>query len=295
MSDPFFSVIIPTYNRADFLGNAIRSGLRQQYDNFELIVVDDGSTDGTEQVVKAIKDDRVKYFRKANGERGAARNFGFSVSKGDYINFVDSDDTLYDNHLLIAATMVTSLDQPDVFHLGYDIKTPDGRLLRTVSQVGNLSSRLLRGNILSCNGVFIRRPVMEENLFKEDRGMASLEDWELWLRLAARFKIHGAKEITSTIIQHDERSVMTGNCERIERKATMFVKYVAADPAIQATFGKKLAIPFASLWSYTALHLAIAGASRKKIMHYLIKAVRKNPLEIFRRRFLVVLKFLLIR
>ena len=89
---PAFSVIIPTYNRADFLPRAIQSILKQTFRDFELIIVDDGSTDNTEEVVGGISNARVRYFYQQNRGVSAARNFGATLSKGQYTTFLDSDD-----------------------------------------------------------------------------------------------------------------------------------------------------------------------------------------------------------
>ena len=94
-----FSIIIPTYNRASLIKETINSVLLQDYPNFEIIIVDDGSTDDTENIVKSIEDSRINYHKKTNAERGAARNFGIKLAKGEYITFLDSDDILYVNHL----------------------------------------------------------------------------------------------------------------------------------------------------------------------------------------------------
>ena len=81
MADPtFFSVVVPTYNRSHLVGKTIDTILSQDYPSFELIVVDDGSTDNTEEVLKKYSgDNRFRYYKKENGERGAARNFGFKL------------------------------------------------------------------------------------------------------------------------------------------------------------------------------------------------------------------------
>ena len=79
----FISVIIPTYNRAHLIAGTLDSILAQKYQDFEIIIVDDGSTDDTEMVVASYLSDNVSYYKKENGERGAARNFGASKAKGD--------------------------------------------------------------------------------------------------------------------------------------------------------------------------------------------------------------------
>ena len=89
---PETSVIIPTYNRADVLSRAIESVLEQSYQDFELIIVDDGSTDGTESVVHQYDDDRLIYITQSNAGANAARNRGIKAATGEYIAFLDSDD-----------------------------------------------------------------------------------------------------------------------------------------------------------------------------------------------------------
>ena len=88
----FFSVIIPTYNRAGLIGKAIDSVLAQTFADWELLIIDDGSTDNTRQIVEAYTDRRVKYIYQENAERSAARNNGVAQAAGKYICFLDSDD-----------------------------------------------------------------------------------------------------------------------------------------------------------------------------------------------------------
>lgn len=98
---PFFSIIIPTYNRAEFLSGAVMSILDQGFTDWELLIVDDGSTDNTKAIVNSFKDDRIKYIFQENAERSAARNNGIDNAEGEYICFLDSDDQ-YDMNFLEA-------------------------------------------------------------------------------------------------------------------------------------------------------------------------------------------------
>src|SRR5262249_48223208 len=90
----FFSIVVPTYNRAPLLKETLLSILQQHAADFELIVVDDGSGANTGEVVGMFGDQRIVYIRTSNRERGAARNSGLSIAKGEYVNFFDSDDTM---------------------------------------------------------------------------------------------------------------------------------------------------------------------------------------------------------
>ena len=94
-----FSIIIPTYNRALFLPHAIASILTQTYTHWELLIVDDGSTDNTRDVVEQYQDSRIKYIYQTNAERSIARNNGIKHAVGDYICFLDSDDTYASQYL----------------------------------------------------------------------------------------------------------------------------------------------------------------------------------------------------
>src|SRR5690606_12236032 len=93
-----FSIIVPTYNRVSFIRKTIVSVLHQSYQNFEIVIIDDGSTDNTEKVILSLQDLRIKYYKKENEERAVARNCGIEKATGDYVTFLDSDDILYPNH-----------------------------------------------------------------------------------------------------------------------------------------------------------------------------------------------------
>ena len=101
MDNPYFSIIIPTYNRKRFLNKSISSVLNQSFNNFELIIIDDASTDDTKSTIEAFNDPRIIYSRNAtNQERCISRNNGIKLSKGKYLCFLDSDDWYKENHLL---------------------------------------------------------------------------------------------------------------------------------------------------------------------------------------------------
>jgi len=111
---PIFSVIIPTYNRANLLEIAIKSVLEQEFSNFELIVVDDGSEDHTRQVVNAFEDSRIQYHYQKNQERSTARNNGIHFAKAKYICFLDDDDYYLPNYLSTFYDELSKEDFPDI-------------------------------------------------------------------------------------------------------------------------------------------------------------------------------------
>lgn len=98
---PFFSIIIPAYNAGAFLPSTLKSIYVQEYSNFELIIINDGSTDNTEEICEHYTDidSRVSFISKCNEGVAIARNKGLDIAKGEYILFVDADDVLYPNAL----------------------------------------------------------------------------------------------------------------------------------------------------------------------------------------------------
>jgi glycosyltransferase involved in cell wall biosynthesis len=114
MDQSVVSVIIPTYNRADVLANAIDSVLNQTHDGVEIIVVDDGSTDQTEQLISEHYFGKVKFIKKQNGGVGDARNEGLKYATGDYVAYLDSDDVWVKNKLEIYLKKAKSLKKPSL-------------------------------------------------------------------------------------------------------------------------------------------------------------------------------------
>lgn len=290
-SDPFISVVIPTYNREKYILRTIQSLLNQDYAHFEIIVVDDGSTDNTESVVAAIQDTRLSYVKKNNAERAAARNYGARIAKGSYINFFDSDDVAYTFHLREAAQAALSLNQPEVFHLGYDVKDAKGVLLRKVDKWPPIiNERLINGNHLSCNGVFVRKDITLKFPFNETRALSASEDYELWLRLASRFPLYCINGITSTVVNHDARSVLQINMDGLLLRMGLLESELKKDDEFISTYGYQIGTFQAYRDIYIALHLAMANYPRKKYLPYLIKAAKSKPSVVFSRRFIAVIK-----
>lgn len=111
----FFSIIVPTYNRASLLPHTIASILKQRYENWELIIVDDGSTDNTKELIASYQDNRILYIYQANAERCAARNNGIKHATGQYICFLDSDDTLTESYLADLYELINAQTRKDLF------------------------------------------------------------------------------------------------------------------------------------------------------------------------------------
>lgn len=291
VDDLFFSIVIPTYNREKFIGRTIQSLLDQKYRLFEIIVVDDGGTDQTGQLVKAFKDPRVRYVKKNNEERAVARNYGANLAKGNYVNFFDSDDLAYPNHLSEACAVIKKMNSPEIFHLGYDVKDPEGNIIRIASSwPKTINDDLINGNHISCNGVFVRRDIGLRFPFNGIRALSASEDYELWLRLAARFPFYCFSTITTTIVNHEMRSVLRISNESLITRIRLLERELNKDQEFVNKYKGKLKIFYAYNNIYIALHLNMAGNSKKEVIKFLKQALVCRPSVLVSKRFLVVIK-----
>ncbi len=295
--NPLISVVIPTYNRADLIVKTINSLQLQQYKNYEIIIVDDGSTDNTAEVVQPLLNDKTHYVLKENAERAAARNYGVSISKGEYINFFDSDDIALPNHLATAAAMIEEKGDIEWFHMAYSWADPQGNIFRETNHFSGqtLNHIMCNGNPLSCNGVIIRKDIAQKHKFNEDRALSASEDYELWCRLAARYPLHYTNTITSVVIDHEARSVRRINGDKLIRRLQLLVSYLQQDEEVRRYFGKDFDKIKMDANSYIALHLGEIPGYKLKSIFFLFKSFTNSMTVIKNKRFYATLKNILIK
>ena len=185
------SIIIPTYNRADVLITSIQSVLQQTYTDFELLIVDDGSTDNTDIMVESLRDNRIRYLKiPENKGVAAARNEGIRQARYAYIAFQDSDDYWKPDKLEKQMTFLTTKPETGLLYCPYECQKADGTPLLVPDQnipseekQGNIYRYMLLRNTIGTPGVLVRRQCLEKSgLFCES--LTCLEDWELFLRIA---------------------------------------------------------------------------------------------------------------
>lgn len=195
---PLVSVVIPTYNHAHFLGRALQSVIDQTYTNWEAIVIDNHSTDNTDEVMAGFADPRIKYLKIFNnGVIAASRNAGIRATKGVWVAFLDSDDLWYSRKLEIVINSiqedlsvdVCSTDEMQI-NLATGIKTP---LIYGPYRSNFHRELLLKGNRLSTSATLVRRKFMTKYglLFRENKEFVTAEDYDFWMLLAragANFK-----------------------------------------------------------------------------------------------------------
>ncbi len=292
---PFFSIIMPTYNRANLIIDSIKTAIAQDYQNFEIIVVDDGSTDNTEEVVLSLNHPKITYHKKKNEERAVARNTGTQLAKGDYVTFFDSDDYLYPNHLSEAVKLIQKNNHPEMIYLAYNVMDVNKKIIKEqkISRNTDFNKKLINGNYLSCNGVLLRRDVALQHPFNTNRTLSASEDYDLWLRLAARYKIHYTNVITSSILNHDARSVFVVKEKPLTDRILLLIETCTNDPLIRKFYKGKLDVFVSKCYLYLALHLAMSK-HKKSAISYFIKGIKQHPLSIFDIRVYGIIKCLII-
>jgi len=147
MTNPLVSVIIPAYNCAEVLSDTMNSVLRQTYGNIEIVVVDDGSTDGTGKVVDGFSGSgKIKHLRQENGGPGSARNTGIRLASGGHITFLDADDSLMPDSIEKRMVLIREADGLELVYSNYFIKEPDGSIRQRFDETypGTIDSRIRR-------------------------------------------------------------------------------------------------------------------------------------------------------
>lgn len=200
-SNPLVSIVIPTFNRKRYVCDAIDSCLAQTYQNCEVIVIDDGSTDGTGDHLRGEYGDRIRYIRQENQGPAIARNTGIWQARGDYIHFLDADDQLAANKVDTCLRLFLQRPDIDVLHTYYQFVASDGRTRVETSPfprfTDDIFCELLRltGNHILISSTIIRTAVLREiGGFQHDPGFRSAEDWDLFLRLASKHKFYALNE-----------------------------------------------------------------------------------------------------
>lgn len=287
----YFSIIIPTFNRARLIHNTIKSILDQRNILFELIIVDDGSEDNTSELILGLNDDRVKYVKTANRERGAARNSGLQVSKGVYVNYFDSDDIL-NPCLLDLYTFIVNNNSPDVVHGLMENISDEGSVIGIVRPAySTFKKSILYNNFLACGSVFIKREIAHAFQFSEDRRLSGTEDWELWLRLYSNHDFIECPIVFFKQRQHALRSLHQVPTDRVTERESVFIGHINKERALLSKRFSKAEIDLLVADRYTLIALSqFEAGCKSKAFNYLIKSLNSSLLVIKRKRFLAVLK-----
>ncbi len=206
---PTVSVVIPAYNRADSLADAVTSVIDQTFTDLEIIVVDDGSTDRTRAVVESLTDERIRYVRHdVNKGANAARNTGIKLARGQYVAFQDSDDSWHPQKLERQITACTSSAAKSCFcafnrHVDATCTKIPKDSYRIPSGLNDLQLQVMRGSFISCQTLMIDRELIL-SVGGFDESLPRLQDWELCLRLSQVAPIYFLDEVLVEVNLSDD-------------------------------------------------------------------------------------------
>ena len=207
---PRTSVIIPSFNYAEYLPAAISSVLAQTDSDFELLIVDDGSTDGSLALARACFDPRVRVLVQPNRGLSAARNAGIRATRGRYIAFLDADDMWVREKLALQSELLDRVPAVGLVYTRFGIidaggcVQSQGRSFLGARPSGAILRHLLEGNVIgTASTICLRRDLVEDRKILFDDIQTYAEDWHFYLRIAARTRIH---YIPCTLAYHRQHS-----------------------------------------------------------------------------------------
>lgn len=206
--EPFFSVVVPLYNKESKVHDTISTVLRQKFESFEIVIVNDGSTDRSAEVVEKIKDPRVRVISTINGGVSSARNKGIVESKGEYIAFLDADDLWLENHLSNIYQLIKKFPSVGLYASSYSIRKAGKKDVKISSYglpagsnfvvIPSYIKSVAYGDYLVCSSaVCIPKKIFVDNEIWFPAGEKYGEDKYVWARVAIEFcaaycKLEGA-------------------------------------------------------------------------------------------------------
>jgi len=276
---PFFSIVIPTYNRAAFIEGTLESVLGQTYRNYEIIVVDNCSSDNTDQVLERfIRAGQIRFIKhEQNYERARSRNTGMAAARGDFVTLLDSDDFMYPTNLADAAEYARANPELKCFHNLYEFVDSERNTLQRqpLPPLKNQLKAIAGGNFMTCIGDFIHREIYEQYKFDVTPELTGGEDWEFWLRVLADYRVGRIEKINSGILQHEGRSVNNQSLESMKRGLDHLCAKLETEPHLAEVYRPYLERIRANSLLYLAI-LANTGGRFVEAREFLKRAVKSD-------------------
>jgi glycosyltransferase involved in cell wall biosynthesis len=228
---PIISVIIPVYNGEKTIKKTIESVLEQSFSDLEVIVINDGSIDSTEEIVKSIPDSRLKIFSYPNAGLSASRNRGLSLATCEFVSFIDADDLWTSDKLESQMQALLANKSAAVAYSWTDYIDANGKFLRAgirAKITGDAYSKLLLSNFLE-NG---SNPLIRKEAFTTvgnfDESLRAAEDWDMWLRLADRYEFVVVPKVQ--ILYRVSATSMSSNFKKQETESLKVIERAFSHP-----------------------------------------------------------------
>ncbi|WP_055443069.1 glycosyltransferase family 2 protein [Lacinutrix himadriensis] len=217
---PFFSIIIPLYNKEHFIVNTIQSALDQTFQDFEILIVNDGSTDGSLQSLSVLKDSRIQVHTIKNQGVSHARNYGIEKANADYIAFLDADDLWLNNHLAQLKKLTEDFPNCGLYANAYVKKigeiTLESDYIDIPKAWNGIVKDYFKSSIFSCiawtSAVMVPKKILEDcNGFDEKITFGAGEDTDLWIKIAIQHQVAFNSNITAIYNLHAENRISNSN------------------------------------------------------------------------------------
>ena len=229
---PYFSIVIPVYNKEKFVAKTLKSVLSQTFSDFEIIIVNDGSNDNSEAIIQTFQDDRIQFYSKKNEGVAIARNFGIEKATADYICFLDADDYWFPNFLETMHQFIAKLPEQMIFASAIEIETKNKVILAHYSipkksdfEIVNFFDASQKECVLWTSSICIHKDVFEK-VGTFDTKIKHGEDTELWIRIGLQFPIVFIRKILARYV-YDESSISRNSNYFFERYT--FNKYASEE------------------------------------------------------------------
>lgn len=237
-----FSVVIPLYNKERYILNTLNSVLNQRYKNFEIVIVNDGSTDNSYDLVKQINDARIKLFSIENSGASEARNHGINKSTGTYIALLDADDCWQPNHLSNFFNTICKFPEQVIFCNNYKIKLSDNKIRipryknlkpeKKFHIIDDFFESSLYNSIATSSTTCVKRDLLIN--YPYDTHIKSGQDTDLWIRLALKNSYVFSYKVTTIIHKDVENSLsISDNSEYRFRLTQKFLKQEKANLSLK--------------------------------------------------------------
>jgi glycosyltransferase involved in cell wall biosynthesis len=274
------SIILPVFNRAHLVAEAVKSVLLQSFENFELIIIDDGSTDATVEIINTFDDPRIILLRQQNRGRSVARNQGLAIAQGRYIAFLDSDDVYREGKLGLQVAYMDKHREFDMIYTSAHCIDSNGDLLDEQPYLahaeGNIYKHIafFQPLTITLPTVMLRREVLDE-LGGFDVAMERFEDTDLWRRIAKRYRVGAINVPTCLLRTHENNALSAQDPEKIRAAVDYYVvKVFREDMDADAAFLRKGA---SQLYAYYAKALLSIPGWHSYGFYMLKKAVSYRP------------------
>jgi glycosyltransferase involved in cell wall biosynthesis len=288
----FFSIVIPSYNRADLILETLESVFAQTYAHYEILVVDNCSTDNTEEILKPlIEKNKIRFIKnERNYERAYSRNIGLKNAAGDFLTLLDSDDFLLPNCLQDACDFVLNNPEIKVFHNFSTLVNDKHQLVYRLKypSIKNQYKAICRGNFMGAIGGFIAREAYQQFRLNEDPKMTGAEDYEFWFNVFARYKVGRIYKVNSQIREHPARSVNIDAYNHLTYQRDKMIETINSNKFLKEKYGKYTGTLAASFELQDVIVNKQSYTLRKRLS-FLVKAAKSDFSVIFTKRFISVM------